>query len=279
MEKIIKFAAENECYKCCCCNTILYKEKDEESSWMMKLHKYGQVCRKWKQVIFDSKMLFEEEKESSESDAEGKRAMNITLKSAHNEDDYDEETEQQLLQMIKDGYLELTTNMTLHEFEDNSDIETLHLIREFAGKSSIKSYTLHSWSANEDQRSGDNFSAFVEVLKESREVERVHFVMDINDQHDFKIFWDTFVAVLRIRKIKKIRFEIMYFDGSFEPLELVGVYPDVLLDHIEKVEVYLDLDGIGEHLFIYGSSFDQSDELKMSDFAEKFRGTYSIDRG
>ena len=47
--------------------------------------------------------------------------------------------------------------------------------------------------------------------------------------------------------------------------------PDLLLNHIDKIEVNLDLGGSAE-LFTY----DQSDELKMSDFAKKIKGTCSI---
>ena len=82
-EKIIKYAAE----------------KDEESLWLMKLHKYGQVCRGWKEVIFQSKMLFDNDKETNESDDDSKREMQMTLKTS----DWflcGEPTEQQLRQMI-----------------------------------------------------------------------------------------------------------------------------------------------------------------------------------
>ena len=47
--------------------------------------------------------------------------------------------------------------------------------------------------------------------------------------------------------------------------------PDLLLNHIDKIEVNLDLGGSADNLFTY----DESNELKMSDFAEKFKGTYS----
>ena len=55
-EKIIKYAAEckNDCEKSCCWNEILLSKK----SWLMKLHKYGQVCYGWKEVFFHSKLLF-----------------------------------------------------------------------------------------------------------------------------------------------------------------------------------------------------------------------------
>ena len=235
VEKIIKYAAENECLKCCCCDKVLHDEKDEQSSWLIKLHKYGQVCCGWKEVIFRSKMLFDENKKANESDersewsdeeSDGKRAEQITLKNNLDDPDwYDEPTEQKLRQMIKDGYLELTTHMTLHGFGEDYDGETLRLIREFAGKSSIKSYTVHTWNEErycydtesdedeskesfEDYRSADNFSLFIEVLKESKKAERVSFVMDITDRHDLEIFWDTFVAVLQIKSIKQIRFDL-----------------------------------------------------------------------
>ena len=96
IEKIIEFAAENECYKnlCCnngslrdCCYKALCGEIDEESSWMMKLHKYGKVCRGWKKVIFHSKILFHEDENTNErwydDYAYDKRAMHITLKQAY----------------------------------------------------------------------------------------------------------------------------------------------------------------------------------------------------
>ena len=268
-EKIIKYAAE----------------KDEESLWLMKLNKYGQVCRGWKEVIFQSKILFDNEKKTNESDFDSKRAMRIALKTSQGFFYkkwalYKVPTGQQLRQMIKDGYLELTTHITLYGFEGDRDDETLQLIREHADTSSIKSYTVHAWNEDEDCRSAENFSLFIEVLKESKNAECVCFAMDITSRPDFKIFWDTLVAVLQIESVKKIRFNIKSLftvrRAASDDDDLIGVYPDVLLNHIDKVEVDLKLDNgfilITEETFTYG----QSDELKMSDFARKFNGAYFI---
>ena len=284
IEKIIKFT-----YKCYCCDKNLYEEK--ENSWIIRLHKYGQVCSSWKNVIFNSKTLFAEEKKTSGNGDVGKRTMKLTLRTSQEGPYwYDEPTEQKLRQMIKDGYLELTTHMTLHGFGEDYDGETLRLIREFAGKSSIKSYTVHTWNEErycydtesdedeesfEDYRSADNFSLFIEVLKESKKAERVCFVMDITDRHDFEIFWDTFVAVLQIKSIKQIRFDLTPCGPcgfARDDLDLISVYPDVLLDHVDKIEVSIEIDGMAEDLFTY----DQSDELKMSDFAKNLQGAYQI---
>ena len=97
---------------------------------------------------------------------------------------YDEPTEQQLRQMIKDGYLELTTHLTLYGLEGNYDADTLHLIREYADRSSIEAYTVHAY-AEQGCRSAENFALFIEVLKESKKVERVRFVMNITRRPDF----------------------------------------------------------------------------------------------
>ena len=100
--------------------------------------------------------------------------------------------------------------------------------------------------------------------------------MDITRRSDFKIFWDTLVAVLQTESVKKIRFDIASRFGvhrAASKYDLIAVYPDVLVNHIDKVEVDLKLDnGFKEETFTYG----QSDELKMSDFAKKFNGVYSI---
>ena len=55
-------------------------------------------------------------------------------------------------------------------------------------------------------------------------------------------------------------------------LELIDLYPDVLLDHNDKVEVNLNLIGVEEQPFTY----DQSVELNMSDLAKILQGAYSI---
>ena len=268
-EKFIKYAAE----------------KDEEDSWLMELHKYGQVCRGWKEVIFQSKILFENDKKTNESDDDSKRTMTIdyvhcrlcyiVLKTSY---EYwaKTSTEQKLRQMIKDGYLELTTHMTLYGFEGDRDDETLQLIREYAGASSIKSYTVHAWNEDEDCRSAENFSLFIEILKKSKKAECVCFFMDITSRPDFKIFWDTFVAVLQIESVKKVRFDIAsrvtVHRAASDDDDLIRTYPDVLLNHIDKIEVDLELDSFEGQSFTYGPS----DELTMSDFAKKFNGAYSI---
>ena len=85
----------------------------------------------------------------------------------------------------------------------------------------------------------------------------------------FKIFWDTLVAVLLIKRIRYVRFNII---GSWvldsDDIEMISDHPDVMLDHIDKIELKLDDDAIFH--------FYQSDELKMSDVAKTFQGVYSI---
>ena len=182
--------------------------------------------------------------------------------------------------MIKDGYLELTTHLTLYGLEGDYDADTLHLIREYADRSSIEAYTVYAY-AEQGCRSAENVSLFIEVLKESKKAERVRFIMNITSRPDFKIFWDTFVAVLQIETIKKVRFDITSYSAYFPDMELIGVNPDLLIRHIDKIEVNFELKRdidpmtyaiIANDLFTY----DQSDELKISDFAKKFKGTCSI---
>ena len=167
--------------------------------------------------------------------------------------------------MIKDGYLELTTHLKLSDSGKENDAETLHLLREFSAKSSIKSLTFYSMRYGEN---ANNFSIFVEVLKKNKKAERVHFEMDAIPGC-FKIFWDTLVAVLLIKRIRYVRFNII---GSWvldsDDIEMISDHPDVMLDHIDKIELKLDDDAIFH--------FYQSDELKMSDVAKTFQGVYSI---
>ena len=100
--------------------------------------------------------------------------------------------------------------------------------------------------------------------------------MDITSRPDFKIFWDTFVAVLQIESVKKVRFDIAsrvtVHRAASDDDDLIRTYPDVLLNHIDKIEVDLELDSFEGQSFTYGPS----DELTMSDFAKKFNGAYSI---
>ena len=250
-EKIIKYAAEcpNKCGRVyCCCQASRHDESS--SNWMMRVHTYGQVCRGWKEVIFHSKIMFDGEK--SEFDL-------ICF------DEQTDQTKQKLQQMITDGYLELTSQMTLIAIEKDYEGKTLQLIREFAGESSIKTMDV-IWDT--DQRNDDNFSILINILKESKMIENFEFSKHIYSQRDFMAFWERLIAVLQIEKIKIIELNISWYDVDAAYFDLLDAYPDRLFQHIHKIQVHLCVSFFIERDFIYA----QSDELKMSDFVKKFRG-------
>ena len=57
IEKFIRCAAEDE----------FNNQEENWFNWMLYfIHKYGQVCRGWKDVIFRSRMLFDEYDESDD---------------------------------------------------------------------------------------------------------------------------------------------------------------------------------------------------------------------
>ena len=264
-EKIIKYAAQcpNECNRPCCGHSSFLTGLGKRN-WMKCVHTYGQVCRGWKDVIFHSKIMFDNDEKSSIFISFGNQV---------------EPTEQELHQIIADGYLELTTEMSLHALEKDCEGKTLQLVREFAGESSMKSLEV-IWDT--DQRNDDNFSILINILKESKMIEHFAFCKHIYGQRDFKVFWERLIAVFQIEKIKTIQLNICWFDvDDTAAIEFISAYPDILLQHINKIQVNLwatvsadvDANYDREVDFNYGRS---DENLTLSDFTKKFRGTYSM---
>ena len=266
-------------------------------TWMMILHKYGQVCRHWKSVILQSKKLF---------DTEEKRLMEITPV-------MDNEGVQ-LRQMIKEGYMERVSKISLNlDREMRKKMETLSTIRKAADKSSIETFELFAYhdffcqferkTRSMTRESFGHWDCFIDILKLSKKCENVVVsIGSILHQREAEVFFDCVLTLLKIGTIKHVEFDTQL--GFYHvPKRIQGRkflvpsheinwdfikrrnFGNTKIDHIQKVLINKAVPDIGwyrsgvfdEHSdggteYNFDFTYDRSHALTLSDFASKFYG-------
>ena len=128
IEKIVKFAVEKEYID-------LYKNQPKEEywdkrkeyftgKWMEILYKFGQVCLKWENVIFGSKLFFAQE---SKTDSGikiymGKKGIQLQ------DTDYGCSERNYRLEMVQNGYMSFAKRMYLELGRSDSQLSELQLL-------------------------------------------------------------------------------------------------------------------------------------------------------
>ena len=256
---------------------------ESKKTWMMVLHKYGQVSRQWRSVILQSSKLF---------DTEEKRLMAASVvKNTQGS---------QLRQMIKEGYMERASYMRLDTHDGmRNDMETLCAIRNAADKCSIETYHFCASDDDTDRRTrsmtretAENVACFVEILKKSKKCNRVIiFIGWIYNQKDAEVFFDLLLAMVQIETITHIWIETGYTISHAVKIEgRTSLVPDYFnwnfigrrafgntftpIVHIEKVVVItslVDTNSVEYHNdFVYG----RSDALTLGDFVSEVHGKF-----
>ena len=227
-------------------------------TWMMILHKYGQVSRHWRSVILQSTKLF---------DTEEKRLMEISLNM---------DTEgSQLRQMIREGYMERASKISLNLYigKTRSETETLNTIRKAAGISSIETYEFFAYedfayqgerkTRSMSRESLEHWNCFIDILKLSKKCKKVDISLGwMLHQRDAEVFFECVLAVLKIDHIKSIEFDTG-LDFYHAPKKVQGRtilvsdhhinwdfikrrrFGNTKIDHIEKFLISKSVPGVG----------------------------------
>ena len=264
-----------------------FQDMHPNKTWMMILHKYGQVSRHWKSVIFQSKNLFDTEK---------KRLLMIS--------EVMDNEGSQLRQMVKEGYMERASKMELLLYGDSSfgkmhnDMETLSTIRNAAHNSSIEAFDLYAHdegfrkTRSMNRERAEHLKCFIDILKLNKKCKTLVISLGwIKHQKDAEVFFDCLLALLKIETLTNIRFDTGYgfnhghkrdqgrtflvpdcsIDWDFIKRRGSG---DTKIDHIEKVLVCMMVPTWSLIDYEYEFTYDRSDALTLSDFISKVHGKF-----
>ena len=273
LEKIINAAAENEF------NSKQHKWH-KNGTWMMIIQKYAQVSRRWENVIFNSKVLFEGtiEKETTSPGytfprfgIEKKGTLSVSLLTGHETQD-DLSSEIKIRRLIKNGYLKKTKELDLYLIGTETGGETLNLIRQFNGESSIESYSLttHSSLYRNTAELERNLSSFVELILENKRTNMVDIDLIIHTVKDAEICLQMLLTVVQIDTIKHIKFSLDLTNKIDWNLVGIGNFSDVKIDHITKIELKTN------QPFPLICEYCNFDRGTLFDLVAKFKGEYKF---
>ena len=257
-ERILMFAAEKEYLD------FFHKQEGEQrersfyiGKWMEILHKFGQICPKWKDTIFRSKMLFEHDIEENEEREPGGLNRDYPEKwdSVHSLDfrtgrvkiykgkwtlnlQYCDPLSNENhvgLSMVRDGYMSLAKHMRLELSLPHSptDDEILDELLNFADTCSIESYEVifkkdHMLMENDKTK----LRKLVEMLEKSKNVTCVDVNLDLGtDDSRNQSAYEHIMEVLQVETIKHAKFE---FNSTVFALIPLPYWSKLNLDIIER---------------------------------------------
>ena len=290
LERIINFAVEKDYREM----KVSWNTCKRDGAWIMFVQKYGKVCLQWKNVIFQSKLLFygENQKQldkwyypypfSPRFRCEPKSSIVVRLLTGY-ENIEELEKQRKIRQMIKNGYMQVAKELHLYmigagenKLEDH--IQTINLLRQYVGDSSIQSFCLTA-RYNSNKVYPPFLPSFVDVLKEIKQLNQVNIYMVVESQNGAEVCWNSLLEIIQIQKLKAVNFRIDTVDWRpsmpFVNWDFITqhVSSDKRIDHIKnitlKTQTLNSVRNPSERIFTFDCD---PNNLTVAGFAQMFAG-------